>query len=312
MNSNLQKITDLTNTFIKNNEINLGFQLYQKLQQLLSLHPDLSKRDSDLFYKYQNILIQLKFLTLNFFEVDDYIDLLKNYLPLGLEKEEINVWGKIKVLLLGLISFDDRDILKKKLLGAVAGCSRKFFSDNSYSTEGMPVKTNEWIKNFLANLGLPPFDLLKKQEYLTNNQFVKTLKGEDKDKLRRLLDLYENLSLSSNIKEGNENTVLIEAQNHLVILEQGQTEELDKELTDDFLNKQDGSDTPPNLVKGIVVNNQILDLNQSLKSYSPSSLEYKAIKQEIGRMERLAPKDKKTAPSPKSRSAKIDLDQFKK
>lgn len=320
INKNFEKISELAKVFVKHNDGYFANQLYQKLNKLLDDHPNLKSDNLDLFNKYKNILIQLQFTSLNFFEEKDWIDLLKNYLNIALDIEELDLREKLKTVLVFYRDFNIRDNLKKKFLASISSCKQPII--RGYKIDGMPVKISEWINNLIINLGMPPFDLLKKQEYLTNNDFVKNLSQEDKQKIRKLLDLYEYLSLSSNTKEGNENVVPMKLNNKFIILDQGNVKELDKELKDELLigneagfSKNKENALSKNNIKKTIVNNskvndiltdstnnknidnntgllEISSLEASLKNYSPASLEYKAIKQELGRLERLTPKEK--------------------
>jgi len=322
INVNFEKISDLAKIFIKHNDSFFANKLYQKLKELLSEHPNLKDDDLDLFNKYKNILIQLQFISLNFFEETDWVDLLKNNLNIAFSIEEFDLREKLRSILIFYRDFDIRDNLKKKFLIAVSNC--KQLITRGYKIDSMPVKVSEWVNNLIINLGMPPFDLLKKQEYLTNNDFVKILAQEDKQKIRKLLDLYEFLSLSSNTKEGNENVVPMKLDDKFIILDQGNIKELNKELRDEFLFgsgdrfsqktenfdkllESDSEGLSP-LNNSQIVNNKLeiggdknnfkkdnsfySSLEASLKNYSPASLEYKAIKQELGRLERLTPKGK--------------------
>jgi hypothetical protein len=250
---------------------------------------------------YQNYLIKLKFLALNFFDIDEYPELFRNSASLAFEITDYNLWEKIETELIAMNDINARDEFKKKLKTALEQCSNSLTSS---SQPGNPKKVAEWIKDFVINLGLDKFDKLKKAEYLSNSQSIKNLSNVDKNKVRDLLDIYEKLGLSSKEKEGYENSVLMNIDGRPIIFHRGEVEEVrpidiqgkEPDEINDILNPS--SSSPGNMTQAPIVEKLIqpvaqkpitprtVEMEEILNSYSPSSLEYKAISQEILRLQK--------------------------
>ncbi len=301
---------------INNQAFNEAFECYNLVEDWLQ-RTNIKHDDSRSYNIYQDYLIKLKFLALNFFETGEYPELLKDYANLAFEISGFNLWEKIETELIAMEDVDARDDLKQKLKTALEQCNNILTSS---SQDGNPKYVSEWIKDFVVNLGLDKFDKLKKAEYLTNGKSLKSLADSDKDKVKSLLDLYENLNLSSTEKEGYENSVMMNIDGAPVIFHRGNVEILkpiDVKVEENDNNKNisdvlgdaksnlkvDSTLAPvatsvePSVTQETV--NSILsepaqkpivprttELEEILNSYSPSSLEYKAISQEILRLKK--------------------------
>lgn len=289
----------------ENSDFQGAFESYQIASDWLKAQK-ISKNSAE-YAKYLECLTKLKLICLNYFDnPDDYVDILKNHFSLSFQIPNFNLWGKLETELVYISDLDERDKIKKQFKEALEKCENTLTS--GYSEPNMPRKVNEWIKNFIANLGLDKFDTVKKVEYISNGQFIKNLKEEDKKKVLVLMDIYEKLSLSSRTKEGYENSVLMDIDGKKVIYNRGTIEEVNKfDNLVDFEAAPQPKNTPiatPSANQpaksAVEPNNQTLptnqivspkvempsgssELEQALKNYSPSSLEYKAIKQEIER-----------------------------
>jgi hypothetical protein len=289
---------------INNQAFNEAFECYNLVKNWIDDTNIKSVAPED-YRLYQNYLIELKFLALNFFDINEYPELIKNYANLAFEIPGYNLWEKLETEIIAMEDINQRDEFKKKIKLSLEQCLENLTALNRPE---QPRKISEWIKDFIINLGIDEFDKLKKAEYLANSQSIKNLSGGDKEKVKELLGIYENLSLSSKLKEGYENSVLMNIDGSPVIFHRGKVEELrkidvseiDERKTDDVLSdakplpaaSNDSpvetpsfSETPtiPEKPKNIP---RTTELEEILDSYSPASLEYKAISQEIMRLKK--------------------------
>ncbi|MFA5154876.1 MAG: hypothetical protein WC453_00415 [Patescibacteria group bacterium] len=279
-----------------------AFEAYSITRDWLAANKTL-KSNSREYAQYQNLLMKLKFLSLNYFDdVQDYYDLLKNYLPLALEMPDYDLWGRLSAQLTYLPLIESRDTFKAKLREALEHSDSLLLNRQKYPQEGMPYKVGDWIKDFVANLGLDNFDKLKKVEYLEHGKYIKLLKPEDKEKIKVLLNVYENLKLSSRTPVGYDNAVAMNIDGKQIIFDHGQAEEVLPTLLEDI--KKLSGEAPAALAPAaapaapaVAVRpssqsaapasapaDPIAELEKLLAEYPSSSLEHKAIKQEINRL----------------------------
>lgn len=275
-----------------NNDWHGAFEAYNIASEWLE-GSGLSKSSPRIYSDYYNSLIKLKFLALNYFDgEDDYYDLLKNYFGFSQDIPGFDLWSKLEVQLISM-NVHARDGFKGKMRQALEQSDSLLFSRQQYDDPEMPVKVSDWIKDIVSNLGLDQFDKLKKVEYLSNSRFVRQLQQEDKEKVRNLLDIYENLKISSMTPQGYENSVVMNIDGKVVVFNRGEAEEVNVSKIKDI--QEIGTEINERGQIGEVVNeppipqtdgsyNPLEDLERALLAYSENSLEHKAIKQEISRL----------------------------
>jgi hypothetical protein len=293
-----------------------AFEAHKIIMEWLTKN-DIKKNDFSVYLKYLGYLNKLKFLCLNYFDnVNDYAELLKNDFSLIFEIPDFDLWDKIEIYLVAISDVKRRDAVKEKLKAALFHCENNLIDISKYS-EGVTLnKVSDWLKDFIASLGLNKIDSVKKNEYLMNGKYTKSLKADDKERVKILLDIYEKLNLSSQTKEGYENTVLMELDGKDVIFNHGELEDVKplnvksgRMLVNDILaDKKSSTSMPATTIKEspvvissssklpitpekpTTIEKQIIprttELEEILDSYSPASLEYKAISQEIMRLKK--------------------------
>lgn len=291
---------------VMNNDFQGAFECYNLTKKWLD-ESGLTKNSSD-YIQYNNYLIKLKFLSFNYLsDINERVELLKNYFNSALEIDGFKLWEKIEIELISISSLDARDDFKVKMREALEKCEDVLINRQKYINQEIPRKVDEWIKNFIVNLGLDSFDKVKKMEYLSSSRYLKILDEKDKDKVKTLLDIYEKLKISSKTPEGYENSVLMSIDGKTIIFDHGNVEDvsnLDKiknvsklidSVKDDVLSNSTSSVPASSSTANVVsVQPQKLiiprttELEEILNSYSPSSLEYKAISQEILRLKKAA------------------------
>jgi len=283
-----QQISQLAEEFIKYNELNGAFRLYEELGKLIdslpAKHPNLDK--------YRRIQKRLKAFAISFFEEDDYFDLIKNDFEYIFDLPDYDFWERVKLLLMLTPNFEARDKLKTRFRQALGDCRRPLLA--SGVKDDMPKAVGDWIKDFVIHLGPGKIDPVKKQEYLASG-FPKQLDADGRVRVRRLLDLYEKLNLSSLEKDGMENSVPMQIDEDFFVLDQGSVQELGNDMKAvksvkgqaaplaDILSDKPAASVPENPSLS-----PLQMLEEEIKKYPPSSLEYKAISQEIMRFQKAA------------------------
>lgn len=286
-----------------NNEFLDAFESYNLVKDWLDRSGIL--KNSPEYTQYENYLMKFKFIGFNYLkDTEERADLLKNYFSLSLEIDQFDLWRKLETELVAISDLNERDIFKTKMREALEKCDNVLISRQKYVNQEIPRKVDEWIKSFIANLGLDKFDKVKKVEYFSNNQFIKILDAKDKDRVKILLDIYEKLKISSKTPEGYDNSVVMNIDDKTIIFNHGNIEEIasvDKirhidigTLEPGLANKQ--FDLNPSISHPIITTSQpaqetrpfptLTELENILKNYPESSLEHKAISQEISRFKR--------------------------
>lgn len=270
-----------------NNDFQGAFECYNLVKSWLEKN-NLAKVSPEEYGQYYNYLMKLKFLCLNYFDdIEEYKELLDKYFALATEIPAFDLWDKILARLVSISDLEARSKFKADLREALERSGSFLISRQKYNDAEIPYKVSEWIKDFIVNLGLDKFDKVKKAEYLANGRFIKLLKDEDQNKVRNLLDLYEKLKLSSKTPEGYENSVLMNIDGQDIIFEQGNVETIgaNNSLKKIKINTENEDNLEMDLTNEIS-GPSLRELEETLKNFSPASLEYKAVSQEISRLKK--------------------------
>jgi hypothetical protein len=153
-------------------------------------------------------------------------------------------------------------------------------SDHHITIDGHPASPTvaNWLKDFIKKYGSNLFDDVALAEYLTQSPNIKQLKSTERELVRKALKLYRNLSFFPESMEGTP-------------LEQWEIFPVDRSklqrVIKPSINQQPAmTEMIMEAVDSVVTEKQkvIFDLQKSLAKYPQTSLEYKAISQEINRL----------------------------
>lgn len=153
-------------------------------------------------------------------------------------------------------------------------------SDHHIIIDGHPASPTiaNWLKDFIKKYGSGLFDEVALAEYLTQSPNIKPLKPTEKELVRKVLKLYRNLSFFPESMEGiplEQWEVFPVDRSKIVSVPKMPVEkktviaEIAAETLDEVVNEKQ---------------KVIFDLQKSLAKYPQTSLEYKAISQEINRL----------------------------
>lgn len=153
-------------------------------------------------------------------------------------------------------------------------------SDHHIIIDGHPASPTiaNWLKDFIKKYGSGLFDEVALAEYLTQSPNIKQLKPAEKELVRKVLKLYRNLSFFPESMDG-------------VSLDQWEIFPVDRSKMINTVKPSINQKPAVNemileAVDEVATEKQkvIFDLQKSLAKYSPTTLEYKAISQEINRL----------------------------
>ncbi|MFZ2310001.1 MAG: hypothetical protein WAW11_00465 [Patescibacteria group bacterium] len=153
-------------------------------------------------------------------------------------------------------------------------------SDHHIIIDGHPASPTiaNWLKDFIKKYGSGIFDEVALAEYLTQSPNIKQLKPVEKELVRKVLKLYRNLSFFPESMDG-------------MSLDQWEIFPVDRSKLVNIAKTPINQKPAVNemileAVDEVATEKQkvIFDLQKTLAKYSPSTLEYKAISQEINRL----------------------------
>jgi predicted house-cleaning noncanonical NTP pyrophosphatase (MazG superfamily) len=293
----LKQIASLIEALAKSNDFKVAFNLYKKIKSFLDSNSDLKEKDNLTYRKFEQALLKSKFLCLNYFDDWQEINkLFKNNLDLAFEMPGFDLWSKLKVNLQYISDWEERDEIKKMLVKSVRACAKSIIDDNKYQDQ-VVTKISDWIKSFISHLDFEKkVDLVKKAEYINNNSEIKKLKAEDKQKVVALLNLYEALSLSSQQKNGFEDSVFMVVDGKRIMLTRNGIDDVDAVMKkiknigghqknqDKEDNKEDNKDLADYITDP---EDKLFILKGMLSEYESDSLEAKALQEEINRLKKI-------------------------
>jgi len=260
----------------------------------------LKKEDLDFIISDEDAkydLISLKFLLIPFLPDKEVLNLLKENLKIGLYLNDIDIVERLKKRLM-FIDLQDRDSAKEILRTALLANRESIIRKIEFAQDKNIITVNDWIKDYISfnNRGN---DALSKARYLSGRLGV--LDAKEKEILKKLLNLYDYIDTSSLAPSGFEDDLLIKDNNGkitttkngvvVVLYDPSKRQKVSDNTT--TLTERSGdaiSDSSKNINQSVnpVLSSTILELEPILKDYSPSSLEYKAISQEISRLKSAA------------------------
>lgn len=307
INLDIKKLEDLVKDYDKYNDFKEAYDLHKKLNEII-VKTDLRNSNPKEYRQIYILVIKLKFLSLNFF--DDWEEIgsfLKDHLDKALELEYFDLWQKIETNLLVEENMDERDLIKRELLKKLSESNCTIVDRDSYRSKQAPLLTvADWIRDFNYIFGSQAISTLEKTKYLANGKSIIDLKENDKKKIKKLLELYEKLKLSSNTPQGYEESIPIDINGELYIFRRGEMQPLknilkspkdvigppktteEKRIEDLVVKKKEvGEENLAGRVVGEEIDNtkKIEDLKIMLNKYKNNSLQKRAIEEEIKKLE---------------------------
>ena len=191
----------------------------------------------------------------------------------------------------GLVYLLNNDSSFKNEAERILLSNEERLSSGHLSLEGREVAPSvaNWLKDFIKVNGSEIFDELILAQYLSTSHNAKNLNGIEKDLLRKLLQLYRNLSFfpDSMAKLAVEDWQIIPAEKAIgpkivqdALEEEGENLPVRPVATKTSVLKSSAVNTAPKILTPLE------ELKADLAQYTPGSLEYKAVAQEIERLKK--------------------------
>lgn len=308
-------LTDVVSIIIANDDQTKALELGKIIENAvdesaLSLNVDLRLKEF-----YLDIILKLKFIAFSALDLKEMASLLnKNFLyQFGLVDYDLT--RKISIALLALPVIPDRTKLKNDLKEAL-------LDNNEKISDKAKIKIiKDWLKDYLIKVGLDSQDKLAKAQYIMELKNSKDITETEYDNLKRLFNFFDWLSIPSEDVRAFEEEYPMIVNGKLHIFRKGILEPVheskaveealknysptEESFSADMENDDVLSDTKPLPVvsKDLPVATssssetptipekqknipRTTELEEILDSYSPVSLEYKAISQEIMRLKK--------------------------
>ncbi|MDD5731451.1 MAG: hypothetical protein PHU42_00930 [Patescibacteria group bacterium] len=199
------------------------------LEKVLKENPDFEKASPDLYNQYQDLIVKLKLVGLQFLKDEEIVPVLKDHFSimlLSFPPVTNDIVDKLRAHLVGIPVYEERDTLKGEIMKILVESQETITTNNLRDENGIgqPPTIANWIKDYLRETQGPEDESLKLIMYLTNARGKMNLSDKEADALKSFLSLYEFLRHSSLTPEGLEESVLFSEDGLLKILRQGQVE----------------------------------------------------------------------------------------
>lgn len=246
------------------------------------------KQNRQLLSFYEEVMRKLKYIALPLLEDSEVVDLIRNNFCFQFKIENYDLIKKLSAKLLNIIVIEDRNKLKDNLKKAILENTEKIAANHEIK------QINDWLKNYVANIGLDNADKLAKTQYLISLRNNKTISPVEYDELMKLFNFYDRINLASDEPEGFDEEAPVKIKGKLYIFRKGVLEEvpenpdiekamlLSGEISPNE-NKPSAALQADNLTQDFPT---LAELQEVLNNYSSDSLEHKAISQEISRLKR--------------------------
>ncbi len=261
-----------------------ALKLYHVLNPALTENKDELRLQPQLNRFYSEAMLKLKFICLPALEGREIIDLVTKNFCFQFRLPDYDLLKKIKAKLGGLIEIEERNNFKDQVREALLNNNEKITAKSEKKTVA------EWIRDYIAKVGLENKDKLATAQYLVSLKGDNSISDKEIKRLSLLFKTYEKMSLPSDSPAGFEEEFAFSIDGKLFIFRQGILEPVEKirEVSAPVTPKQSAKvkkNTPTEITPRVSEEERnILELEKVLFGYQESSLEYKAIKQEISRL----------------------------
>ena len=177
--------------------------------------------------------------------------------------------SKIKDFNIALFQIFDQDESSEDKLENLLYINQEKLSSHQIILDGKPASPSiaNWLKDFIKKYGSGLFNEVTLAEYLSQSPNIKALKPEEKELVRKVLKLYRNLVFFPESMDG-------------IVIDDWEILPVSDDEFKEVVEQKKVIETP-------VINERqktIFDLQKNLTKYPATSLEYKAISQEINRL----------------------------
>jgi len=289
-NFSLAEINSLINDFDKFGDSKGAYLYFKELEQYIN-KSNLKEVDESTYEKYKHCLAKIQFIAINYFDNwSEVVGLIKNYFDALYDLKYYNFWDKLKINLISLPGWQDRDKAKEELKKTLLECNRAIINKNKYQNINLPSTVSGWLKDYNANLGLGAVDKLARAQYFVNGENIKILNNEDREKIKILFEIYEKIKAPSSTSAGNEDDVVMIVNRQPIVFTEGNVEGISQdvfniiksiktdEIVEDNQNKDYYNKLSPEQEK------KLKELEEIAEQFASGTLERRAVEEEIRKL----------------------------
>jgi len=293
-NQDIEKLSDsamieifnqIVDNMIVNDSVGEAKELIVFLSGIFSNNQQFNKINPQLFKIYQDFIVAAKYVIIFELTENEIVNLIRENFYFVLNHPEYDLDRKVKYKIRSIVGLNQRDIFKKEIRRALFKC-KAILSKNKIIINGEKHNASvaNWLKDYYMTVGLEKINTLKLNEYLTSSKNIKLLSPEEKIKLKKLLDFFENLKVSSVQFPMFEETfvaILPDEEISLMSYEKMET------ISPKTLKLYNEVKNINNLNQGNFVNQGnggINELRQLIAQYPAGSLERKAVEEEMRKL----------------------------
>lgn len=203
------------------NDAPSAFRLARELTNYVK-QKGFKRSNTDLFQRYMEIIAKLKWVGLPLFSHDDVMALFEKNFQEALDIPLFNLRDKVFSAMAHILTLEERDQWKKDIREIINRNKALLTKTNLKNKKRGTVEN--WIKNYVSEIGLKKAESIKFENYFTSNENVILLPPEEKNLLKDFLFFYEYLKTSSLSPEGLEDRPLISDSKDSYILGEGTAE----------------------------------------------------------------------------------------
>ncbi len=173
----------------------------------------------ELYVQYQQLVTQLRWVSLPLLPWPEVLDQFRQSLAAGLALHaELDIVEKLRDRLEYEDDVDERDEYRERIRQAIQSNTEKLTAEQlSFNDRQTTSTIANWVKLYVATLGIEPVDQLAYQDFLIQDPNLSKLSPEQRQQVTALFDLFEELKYKSSDMLGNEDREYAQAADGTVV-----------------------------------------------------------------------------------------------
>ena len=215
---------------VKFNDVEFARKFVRSTWNEIQANKGLAKDRPDLYERLERLFYLNSILTIPALSEAKLVSLLNKGIGWYFKEMMENhvLWEKIKAYLVAIF-LGDRDQTKERLRRALLRNEEILTQENiERNNETYRPTIKEWLVDYTSIVGNRPVDALRMNEYFASSKNFQKLPTDSRDKVRILIELYENLKRSSLAPEGLEETIDLVVDDNWIVFDHGRFENLGK------------------------------------------------------------------------------------
>ena len=183
--------------------------------------------NSDFFEGYQGMISILSFVCLQSLSNDEVVELFKSKMLFALVEDDIDIQRKLHSKFITIPPFSKRDDLRKQIREALLENIERIGEIDFFVINKKVNSTiGNWLKKYNSLLGVGSIESVEQSQFFTTDKDVKSISQTEQKLLRKLINAYEYLKLSSQSPEGLEEPVMFNIDGDRKVLKQGKWDDV--------------------------------------------------------------------------------------